>query len=78
MQNLLQVGGGTVDRASYLLPRGAADVFFPTDFRMLARMYEAAARAAPTPLAGCPYPRAGTSDLEQPLNAPRAGCQMAL
>ena len=54
LHNLLQVGGGTVDRASYLLPRGAADVFFPTNFRMLARMYEAAARAAPTPLAGCP------------------------
>jgi hypothetical protein len=47
-----QVGGGTQDHASYLLPRGAADVFFPTNFRMLGRLYEAAARAAPSPLTG--------------------------
>ncbi|KAK9825352.1 hypothetical protein WJX81_001851 [Elliptochloris bilobata] len=46
------VGGSTRDHASYLLPRGSADVFFPTDFGMLARLYEAAARAAPTQLAG--------------------------
>ena len=50
-----QVGGTTKDHATYLLPRGTADVFFPTDFRMLARLYEAAARAAPTQLTGALY-----------------------
>ena len=49
-----QVGGTTKDHATYLLSRGTADVFFPTDFRMLARLYEAAARAAPTQLTGAP------------------------
>ncbi len=46
------MGGGARDHATYLLQRGAADVFFPTNFRMLGRLYEAAARAAPSPLNG--------------------------
>lgn len=32
------------DFGSYLVPRGAADVFFPSDFGMLARLYLAAAQ----------------------------------
>jgi hypothetical protein len=37
-------GGTTMDHASYLLPRGAADIFFPTDFSLL-RALAADARA---------------------------------
>jgi hypothetical protein len=37
-------GGATTDHASYLLPRGAADIFFPTDFSLL-RALAADARA---------------------------------
>ena len=33
----------TKDFGSYLVPRGAADVFFPSDFAMLARLYTGAA-----------------------------------
>ena len=32
-------GGTTRDHATYLVPRGAADIFFPTDFGLLARLY---------------------------------------
>ena len=43
----LQVGGTTVDHGSYLVPRGSADIFFPTHFPLLAALYrQAAARAA--------------------------------
>ena len=33
------------DHASYLLPPGTADIFFPTDFQMLDRMYSSVAKA---------------------------------
>lgn len=33
-----------MDFGSYLVPRGAADVFFPSDFSMLARLYKGAAQ----------------------------------
>ena len=41
----LQESGTTKDFGSYLVPRGAADVFFPSDFAMLARLYAGAAMA---------------------------------
>ena len=34
-----------MDHSTYLLPRGSADVFFPTRFQMLERMYEYSARS---------------------------------
>ena len=33
------------DHASYLLPPGTADIFFPTDFQMLDRLYDRIAKA---------------------------------
>ncbi len=44
-------GGGTSDHDSYLLPRGAADVFFPTDFALLAALAADARRRAGAPAA---------------------------
>ncbi|EFN53988.1 hypothetical protein CHLNCDRAFT_25175, partial [Chlorella variabilis] len=37
------VGGTTVDHGSYLVPRGTADIFFPTDFPLLCMLYRQAA-----------------------------------
>ncbi len=43
-------GGATTDHGSYLLPRGAADIFFPTDFALLrALAKDARARAGAPP-----------------------------
>ncbi|CAI7925100.1 unnamed protein product, partial [Closterium sp. NIES-54] len=39
-------GGVTQDQPTYLVPRGSADIFFPTDFRLLERLDAAA--SAPT------------------------------
>ena len=39
-------GGSTTDHDSLLLPRGAADVFFPTDFGLLAALAADAAQRA--------------------------------
>eukprot|EP00884_Botryococcus_braunii_P011350 jgi/Botrbrau1/20215/Bobra.31_1s0012.1 len=36
--------GGTTDHATPYVARGSADIFFPTDFNMLGRMYEAAGK----------------------------------
>ncbi|EIE25916.1 DUF185-domain-containing protein [Coccomyxa subellipsoidea C-169] len=33
------VGGQTIDHSTYLMEPGSADIFFPTDFYMLERMY---------------------------------------
>lgn len=44
-----QVGGTTVDHGTYLVPRGTADIFFPTDFSLLCRLYRAAAAVAGGP-----------------------------
>eukprot|EP00191_Tetraselmis_sp_GSL018_P003404 CAMPEP_0177611364 /NCGR_PEP_ID=MMETSP0419_2-20121207/20447_1 /TAXON_ID=582737 /ORGANISM="Tetraselmis sp., Strain GSL018" /LENGTH=351 /DNA_ID=CAMNT_0019107079 /DNA_START=334 /DNA_END=1389 /DNA_ORIENTATION=+ len=41
-------GGRAVDHPTYLVPRGSADVFFPTDFDDLCALYGAAAAAART------------------------------
>ena len=42
-----QVGGGrTQDHATYLVPRGTADIFFPSDFELLRRVYDAAGEEA--------------------------------
>ena len=41
----LQDAGLTTDHASYLLPHGTADIFFPTDFQMLDRLYSSVAKA---------------------------------
>ena len=41
----LQEAGVATDHASYLLPPGTADIFFPTDFQMLDRMYSSVAKA---------------------------------
>lgn len=38
------MGGTTVDHGSYLLPRGTADIFFPTDFPLLGTLYREAAQ----------------------------------
>lgn len=40
----VQESGTTKDFGSYLVPRGAADVFFPSDFGMLARLYAVAGK----------------------------------
>lgn len=40
----VQERGTTKDFGSYLVPRGTADVFFPSDFSMLARLYKSAAQ----------------------------------
>ena len=42
----LQAGGKTTDHATYLVPPGSADIFFPVDFGLSARLYAAAARDA--------------------------------
>jgi hypothetical protein len=42
-----QAAGETVDHKSYLVPPGIADIFFPTDFQMLERMYMKVAKALP-------------------------------
>jgi hypothetical protein len=33
-----QLGGRTIDHPTYLVPKGAADIFFPTDFSLLQRL----------------------------------------
>ena len=38
-----------MDHDTYLVPRGTADRFFPTDFSLLGRLYEDAARRARAP-----------------------------
>ena len=54
-------GGGTTDHGSYLLPRGEADIFFPTDFELLrslaadARRRADAAAAADAPSRRLPH-----------------------
>ena len=57
-------GGATTDHATWLLPRGAADVFFPTDFGLLqALVADAAARAgdaAARPTMACRAPQTAT------------------
>lgn len=40
----MQAAGLATDHATYLLPPGTADIFFPTDFQMLERMYSTVAR----------------------------------
>ncbi|KAL4452506.1 hypothetical protein ABPG75_008168 [Micractinium tetrahymenae] len=39
-------GGSTHDHGSYLVPRGTADIFFPTDFQLLCTLYRQAAATA--------------------------------
>ena len=54
-------GGGTTDHDTLLLPRGAADVFFPTDFGLLAALAaHAAQRAGAPPPKGCRAPQTAT------------------
>ncbi len=43
---LLQAGGRTTDHATYLVPPGSADIFFPVDFELSARLYAAAVQSA--------------------------------
>ena len=40
------MGGQTTDHSTYLVPKGVADIFFPTDFSLLARLYRDAAQRA--------------------------------
>ena len=42
----LQEAGVARDHATLLVPPGTADIFFPTDFQMLDRMYSSTAKAA--------------------------------
>ena len=42
----LQEAGLARDHATLLVPPGTADIFFPTDFQMLDRMYNSTAKAA--------------------------------
>ena len=42
----VQADGETLDHCSYLVPPGTADIFFPTDFQMLERMYTQVARTS--------------------------------
>lgn len=72
--NLVQVGGTTVDHGSYLVPRGTADIFFPTDFPLLCMLYrqaaavhrhtrtEAAGAGAPGGAAAVPVAGMGVAD----------------
>mmetsp|Transcript_3237 Transcript_3237/g.8191 ORF Transcript_3237/g.8191 Transcript_3237/m.8191 type:complete len:456 (+) Transcript_3237:178-1545(+) len=39
-------GGSTIDHATYLVPKGSADIFFPTDFEALSRLYTMAAASS--------------------------------
>ena len=41
-----------MDHSSYLLPLGSADIFFPTDFALLERMYASVARTTVPGFAG--------------------------
>ena len=45
-QRCLQEAGVARDHATLLVPPGTADIFFPTDFQMLDRMYSSTAKAA--------------------------------
>jgi len=38
--------GSTIDHATYLVPKGSADIFFPTDFEALSRLYTMAAASS--------------------------------
>lgn len=62
----MQYGGSTFDHGSYLVPRGTADIFFPTDFALLCELYrDAAQQAQRTQQAQQPQVRAqhmGTAD----------------
>jgi hypothetical protein len=40
---LCQVDGSTVDHDTYLVKHGTADIFFPTDFQLIERLYRMAA-----------------------------------
>jgi hypothetical protein len=40
-----QVDGQVRDHGTYLVPLGSADIFFPTDFALLERMYDSVARS---------------------------------
>ena len=60
------------DHASYLLPPGAADIFFPTDFQMLDRMYSSVAKAGGEEAGVChppSQPHATGHLLDVPLRA---------
>lgn len=37
-----QVEGHTTDHDTYLVPKGTADIFFPTDFRLLQHLHKVA------------------------------------
>lgn len=39
-------GGQTLDHVTYLVPRGSADIFFPSDFELLAQLYRESAEVS--------------------------------
>lgn len=41
---LAQVNGQTLDHNSYLVPKGTADIFFPTNFQLLQQLHQLANR----------------------------------
>jgi len=43
MSLCMQVGGTTIDHSTYLVDTGTADIFFPSDFALLQRLYQGAA-----------------------------------
>uniref|UniRef100_A0A1D2AF11 Protein arginine methyltransferase NDUFAF7 n=1 Tax=Auxenochlorella protothecoides TaxID=3075 RepID=A0A1D2AF11_AUXPR len=45
--------GSTRDHGTYLVPRGTADIFFPTDFRLLAELHAEAGCGAARPRPTC-------------------------
>lgn len=50
---LTQEKGSTRDHGTYLVPRGTADIFFPTDFRLLAELHAEAGCGAARPRPTC-------------------------
>ncbi|GAB4824262.1 hypothetical protein N2152v2_011308 [Parachlorella kessleri] len=67
------VGGQTTDHRTYLVPKGTADIFFPTDFSLLARLYqEAAQRAKRGPQHSLDGPKAGAGSSSAAQQARRA------
>lgn len=50
-----QVDGQTTDHASYLVPKGTADIFFPTDFRLLQHLHHLAHQGKLVLMSACPW-----------------------
>lgn len=68
-----QLGGTTYDHGSYLVPRGTADIFFPTDFALLARLYRDAMGDVGSGTAAADHSCSSSGDASAPAAAAGAG-----